>query len=56
LHEKNKKVVKVGIYYRVSMYFFCLSLNLVYLLYFCSSLDRSKINKQGCGLARRDNW
>jgi len=31
----------------------CLSHNLVYLLYFCPSLDISKINKQGCGLARK---
>jgi len=28
-------------YYRVSMFLFCLNHNLVYLLYFCPSLDRS---------------
>jgi len=33
------------------MSFFCLSHDLVYLLYFCPSLD--KINKQGCCLARK---
>jgi len=25
----------------------------VYLLYFCPNTDRSKINKQGCDLARK---
>jgi len=36
--------------YPVSMSLFCLSHNFVYLLYFCLNWDRSKINKQGCGL------
>jgi len=35
------------------MSLFCLSHNLVYSLYFCRSLDISKINEQGCGLARK---
>jgi len=34
---------------------FCLSHNLIYLLYFCPSLDISEINKQGCGLARKEH-
>jgi len=42
--------------YCIFMPLFCLSHNLVYLVYFCPSLDKifdiSKINKQGCGLAR----
>jgi len=41
------------------MSLFCLNYNLVYLLYFCPSLDRSfyvnKINKQTCGLARKEH-
>jgi len=43
--------------YRVSISLLCLSHNLVYLLYFCPSLDKSfdisKINKQRSGLARK---
>jgi len=33
--------------------FFCVSHNLVYLLYLCLSLDIRKINEQRCGLARK---
>jgi len=36
------------------MSLFCLSHNLVYLLYFCPRLDRSTIDKQGCGLTRKE--
>jgi len=39
--------------HRVSMFLLCLSLNFVYLLYVCPSLDISKINIQGYGLARK---
>jgi len=36
-----------------SMSLFCQSLNFACLLYFYPSLNISKINKQGCGLARK---
>jgi len=52
-----------SIKYPVSMSLFCFSHSFVYLLYFCPSCpsfvyytsdpDKSKINKQGCGLARK---
>jgi len=35
------------------MSLFCLNHSFFYLLYFCPSRDRSKINKHGCGLARK---
>jgi len=31
----------------------CLSHSFVYLLYFCPNRTEGKINKQGCGLARK---
>jgi len=40
-------------YYRVFMFVFSLRHKLVYLLYLCPSFDINKINKQGCGLARK---
>jgi len=40
-------------HYPISMSLFCLSHNVVYLLHFCPNWDRSKINKQGCCLARK---
>jgi len=54
---ENKNLENIAINYRVSMSLFCLNHRFVYLLYFCPgwdrSKDRSKINKQGCSLARK---